>query len=120
MNPYVSRIIPILGHPITTKKKPTPKEIVPCTKTKAKKKGKKNRMNVYVANVHTEMEKQEFKDGQIDGYKKRKERDIFKQTLKFCLFIKNCMVDVKPMVRLTPEMKRIYICPKEASVIKYK
>lgn len=31
MKPYVSRIIPKIGHPITTKKKPTPKEIVPCT-----------------------------------------------------------------------------------------
>jgi hypothetical protein len=31
MNPYVSRIIPKIGHPITTKKKPAPNEIVPCT-----------------------------------------------------------------------------------------
>lgn len=29
-NPYVSKIIPKMGHPMITKKKPTPKAIVPC------------------------------------------------------------------------------------------
>lgn len=30
MNPYASKIMPKIGHPMTTKKKPTPNEIVPC------------------------------------------------------------------------------------------
>jgi hypothetical protein len=36
MNPYASKIMPKIGHPMTTKKKPTPKEIVPCTIRKRK------------------------------------------------------------------------------------
>ena len=31
MNPYDSKIMPKIGHPITTKKNPIPKEIVPCS-----------------------------------------------------------------------------------------
>jgi hypothetical protein len=30
MNPYASRIMPTIGHPMSTKKNPTPKEIDPC------------------------------------------------------------------------------------------
>ena len=29
-NPYASKIIPIMGHPMITKKNPKPKDIVPC------------------------------------------------------------------------------------------
>lgn len=49
--------MPRMGHPMITKKKPTPNEIVP---------------------------------------------------LKFCLFIKNCRVDFGPIVKETPERKRIF------------
>lgn len=57
MNPYASKIMPKIGHPMTTKKKPRPKEIVP---------------------------------------------------LKFWRFVKNCIVDFSPMVRVTPEKKSIF------------
>jgi len=57
MNPYDSKIMPTIGHPMTTKKKPTPNEIVP---------------------------------------------------LKFWRFMKNCMVDFGPMVRVTPEKKSMF------------
>lgn len=30
MNPYDSKIMPMTGHPISTKVKPDPNEIVPC------------------------------------------------------------------------------------------
>jgi hypothetical protein len=35
MNPYASKIMPITGHPMTTKKKPAPNEMVPCITSKA-------------------------------------------------------------------------------------
>jgi len=57
MNPYASKIMPKIGHPMTTNKNPTPKEIVP---------------------------------------------------LKFWRFMKNCMEDFSPMVRVTPEKKSIF------------
>lgn len=36
MKPYASKIIPMIGHPMTTRKKPAPNEIVPCTIRKQK------------------------------------------------------------------------------------
>lgn len=55
MNPYASKIMPIIGHPMITKKKPTPKEIVPCTV-----KGKnlvKNKSYNTCTDKHARMEK---------------------------------------------------------------
>jgi hypothetical protein len=37
INPYASKIMPKIGHPMTTKKKPTPNEIVPCTTKRGEK-----------------------------------------------------------------------------------
>jgi hypothetical protein len=90
MKPYASKIMPITGHPMTTKKKPAPNEIVPCITSKA---------NV----VSSEHEIQQL----MQGSHMHKETDRL-TTLKFWRFMKNCMVDFGPIVRLTPEMKRIW------------
>lgn len=80
-----------MGHPMITKKKPTPNETVPCNqigkdiKRKLSSDSKKNNGNSHQA---------------IKSYQ-------VKETLKLERFIKNCMDDLSPMVNVTPDKKRI-------------
>lgn len=41
-NPYASKSMPTIGHPMSTKKNPTPKEIDPCIVAEKEKVKKKN------------------------------------------------------------------------------
>lgn len=65
MNPYASNIIPSIGHPMTTRKKPTPKDIVPYSQRakevicKQKQNGKtklERRRDLIIATFHEELQ----------------------------------------------------------------
>ena len=89
MKPYVSKIMPIIGQPIRTKKKPTPNEIEPWNEKK----------------------KETYESGEQIKEKLKQainEKEVGFKTLKFWRFMKNCRGDFTPLVKVTPNKKRIW------------